>query len=420
MNLAGGVYTTAMVKFSDDRKELASSYQGLTLFLCTVWMLIYLLFQEYWNSLLKLTTVQMLGMCVMIWATAAFSLWSVEQRVTYNYKKLVILTAVVSIAKPVIGIVLVINSEDKVTARILGLAAVELIGYTGVAIYQMVRGKKLFSKKYWLYALQFNIPLIPHALSQNILSSADRIMIRDMVGKSQAGYYTLAYNVSAIMLLFNTSLSQTLAPWTYQKLKDDKVEDINRIAVFTIGFVAFINLLLIAFAPELISIFAPKEYAEAIYIIPPVAMSVFFMFLYDWFARFEYYYEKTMNILVASLTGAILNVILNYLFIPVWGYVAAGYTTFVCYGVYCFMHYYFMRKICKVYLPGKEVYKIKQIIIISVVFIIFGFVLSITYHYFVLRYICLLTLLIFFIINRKKINSKLKEILTIRRQKIKT
>lgn len=417
MNLASGVYTTAMVKFDNDKKVLASSYQGITLCLCTLWSVVYFLFSDFWNNLFSLTTVQMLALLLMVWTTAAFSLWTVEQRVNYNYKKLVLITAIVSIAKPGLGILLVINSEDKVTARILGLVAVEFLCYSGVAVYQIIRGKKLFSKKYWIYALKFNLPLIPHALSQTVLSSADRIMIKNMVGESQAGFYNLAYSISLIMIIFNTALSQTLAPWTYQKLKADKAEDINRIAVFSMIMIAVLNLFLIVFAPEVISVFAPKEYAEAVYIIPPVAMSVFFMYLYDWFARFEYYYEKTHYLLIASVSGAVINLILNYIFIPICGYIAAGYTTLICYVIYCFMHYYFMRKICSKNLPGRRVYNTRQILIITGLFLIGGFGILMTYSHPIIRYCCLAVMMIGTIIMRKTIILKLKEVFAIRKAK---
>lgn len=417
MNLASGVYTTALVKFNDDRKVLASSYQGLTLCLCLFWTIIYLAAKNFWNGLFDLTTTQMLAMLLLIWVSASFSLWCVEQRVLYNYKSLVIVTAVVSIANPIVGILFVLISDDKVTARILGLALVEVIAYSGFAVSQMIRGKRLFEKKYWIYALKFNLPLIPHALSQTILSSADRIMIKNMVGESQAGFYNLAYSVSLIMIIFNTALSQTLAPWTYQKLKANKVEDLNGIAVFSMGLIALLNLFLIAFAPEVIRFFAPPEYSEAAYIIPPVAMSVFFMYLYDWFARFEYYYEKTHCLLIASMSGAIINLILNYIFIPICGYIAAGYTTLICYMVYCFMHYYFMRKICKDNLLGRTVYNTKQILGITAVFLILGFSLLLTYAHPIIRYCCLMLMLAITFIKRKYIISKTKEVISIRKDK---
>ena len=70
--------------------------------------------------------------------------------------------------------------------------------------------------------MRFNLPLIPHYLSQTILNSADRIMIERITDAEQAGIYSLAYSVSLVMTLFNTALMQTLSPWIYEKIKKGK------------------------------------------------------------------------------------------------------------------------------------------------------------------------------------------------------
>lgn len=191
LNLSAGVYTQGLVKFDKDNKILSSSLQGLTLFSVVVWTVVYLLFRNFWNRIFLLTTVQMLAMLAMIWTTAVFSFWASEQRVEYKYRTLVIVTLLVSLAKPIIGVIFVINADDKVTARILGLVLAELIGYTWTFFDQIKKGKRLYSKKYWLYALGFNLPLVPHYLSQVVLSSADRIMIRDMISADAAGIYII-------------------------------------------------------------------------------------------------------------------------------------------------------------------------------------------------------------------------------------
>ena len=77
LNLYSGVYTQGLVKFDNQRKKYSSSLQGLVFTLTCVWTVVYALFYEFWNSVFSLTTVQMLAMLVMIWATAAFKFWSV-------------------------------------------------------------------------------------------------------------------------------------------------------------------------------------------------------------------------------------------------------------------------------------------------------------------------------------------------------
>ena len=410
LNLSAGVYMQGLVKFDEEKNVFTSSLQGLTLTLTFIWAVLYFLLRNWWNELLGLTTVQCLAMLVMIWSTAVFNFWVVEQRVKLNYVPLVVITLIVSVAKPGVGIILVLNAEDKVLARILGLVLVELVCYSGLFFVQMRQGKVFYSKTFWKYALLFNIPLIPHYLSQTVLNSADRIMINSMVGSGEAGIYNLAYSVSRIMGLFNTALLSTLSPWIYQKIKARKFQDISKTIYPCLIGIAFINIALIAFAPEVITIFAPKTYADAIWIIPPIAMSVYFTFAYNVFAAFEFYNKKTWKIALASVVGALLNILLNYLAIPIWGYFAAGYTTLICYIVYCALHYVFMRDVCKKDLGGAQVYDFKVLITISLVFLICGFSFLFVYKLPMLRYCIIALLSILAVVWRKKVFSLLKEL----------
>lgn len=417
LNLASGVYMQGLVKYEDRRKEYASSLQGLTMLLVAAWTIIYLAFHDFWNRLFELPTVQMLAMLLMIWMSSAFGFWASSQRVVFSYRKLVLVTVLVSIAKPALGIFLVLHSEDKVTARILGLAAVEFVGYSGLMISQTIKGKRLCVPEFWGHALMFNIPLIPHYLSTTVLNSADRIMIEKMVSADTAGIYSLAYSISQLMTLFTTGITQTLEPWRYAKQKAGRQEDIAALTYPTLILVAGLNLALIAFAPEAVRIFAPPEYYDAIWVIPPVAMSVYFMFTYGFFASFEFYFEKTGYVAVATMAGAVLNIILNYIFIGIFGYYAAGYTTLVCYIVYAACHYLGMRKICKDNLNGKKVYSLKKLLAISGGFMVLGFAIQFTYLNIYVRYAAIAVFAAVLLIKHKWIIETVKQIMSVKGSK---
>ena len=414
-NIYLGMYTRGLVRYEDDRKVYSSTMQCLCLTLVTIWTVIYLIFHDTINRITSLTTVQMLAMLLMIWATAAFNFWAAEQRVLLKYKTLVVITVVVSLAKPLLGILLVINSEDKVTARVLSLAIVELLAYTWCFFVQVARGKKFFSKQYWKSTLALNIPLIPHYLSMTVLNAADKIMIERMVGESEAGIYSLAYSLSMIMTMLNSALMQTMEPWLYKKINCGRIKDISQLAYPAFILVAVANLALIAFAPEAIFIFAPKEYHNAIYVIPPIAMSVFFTFSYTFFAVFEFYYKKTQFIAIATTAGAILNIVLNYIFIGLFGSFAAGYTTLACYMLYAAGHYWFMKKICKEELNGIQPYNIWTYLKIAAAFMGLGFALLITYRNIWVRYGLILALCIVGFIKRRWITEQCRKILMTRK-----
>lgn len=414
LNLFYGVYMQGLVKFETYGRKYSSAMQGLCLTMCIVWSVIYFFFDGFWNDFFSLSTVQVTAMLLTIWTSSVFNFWATEQRINYKYLKLIIITIVIAVFKPLVGIFLVLHAEDKVTARILGLAAVEFVVYIWLFLAQMWRGKQFFSWKIWKYALLFNIPLVPHYLSGAILNAADRIMIEKIVGVEEAGVYTLAYSVSLIMTIFNTSLLQTIEPWLYKKIKSHDVNDIARVAYPAFIAIASVNIMLIACAPEIIAIFAPKEYHDAIWIIPPVAVSSYFMFAYAFFAAFEFYYEKTYLITLATTVGAIFKIFLNYILIDMFGYYAAGYATLLCFMVYAALHYLFMKIICKKYMENAQVYSTRKLLLITFVFMFFSFLFLCTYKSVVVRYSCVLMFGIGLFIYRSKILDIIKNLRSVK------
>ena len=414
LNLWAGVYTQGLIKFDKDRLRFSSTLQGITLFMTLMWTAVYYIFRNYFNAVMNLSTIQVTAMLVIVWSSAAFGFWAAEQRVLYKYRLLVALTLIVSVLQPLIGIILIAHLEDNVMARILGVLLSQIVIYTCCFASQMIRGKKFFSKKYWLYVLGFNLPLVPHYLSQTVLNSADRIMIEKMIGSGEAGIYGLAYSLAQIMLIINAALVQTITPWFYEKLKAKDYRLIAPISYSCLIIIAIANIILIAFAPEAVAIFAPKEYYAAIWVIPPVAMSSIFFLEYDLFSKYEFYYEKTGFIMVASIIGAIINVLLNYIFIPAFGFLAAGYTTMFCYMLYALGHYLFMMKISNDLLDGENPYSAKALLLITLTFIAIGFMFTATYKHLALRITLLAISILVLVIKRKKLINIANDIIKIR------
>ena len=411
LQLCSGVYTMGIVKFKEDEKIFTSSLQGLNLVLCLAWMAIYLLFKDFWNEIFSLTTVQMLAMLLMIWAGTAFNFWMTTQRNCYRYRSLVIVTLIVSVLKPLVGIVFVVLAEDKVTARILGLALVEAICYSGFFFLQMREGKRFFSAKYWKYAFFFNLPLLPHYLANTILASSDRIMIQKIVGDSAAGIYGLAYSIALVMTLVNDALNKVMSPWLYQKVREKDYHNMSRMVYPCLILVAAANLFLIAVAPEVVAIFAPAEYMEAIYVIPPVAMSALASYMYLCFAPFEFYFEKRSWTTISTFTSAVVNIVLNYIFIQRVGYQAAGYTTLFCTALNALLHYYFMRKVCRTYLDNVKPYNPKILLVIGGVFMGIGFLYISLYSHILGRYSFTLLFAFIMFLQRKKLFLTFNELL---------
>ena len=116
-----------------------------------------------------------------------------RNRFEFKYKSVVAITLLTSILSPVLAFVLVSCTEEKGFARIMGYVSINVIVGLIVFIQNTKRGKKLFNKEFWKYALGFNIPLLAYYLSQVIFNQSDRIMISHMTGTGEAAMYGVAF-----------------------------------------------------------------------------------------------------------------------------------------------------------------------------------------------------------------------------------
>ena len=206
----------------------------------------------------------MLCMFTDMLMAVAFHFWSSKQRVYYKYRSLILITVTNAVIKPAMEITSILIFPDGVAARIYALTAADVLCF-GWLFVTMWTGRIKASTKYWKYALNYNIPLVPHYLSQIILNQSDRIMIKMLAGAVKAGIYSLAYTLSALMVVLNQAVLNSFNPWMYRQIKDGKYDDINKISMGLLLMMAAGNLCVILLSPELIAIMAPASYHEAVW-----------------------------------------------------------------------------------------------------------------------------------------------------------
>ena len=410
LNLAYGSFQTAMVKFEDRRSEYITSIQGICLLLSLVFLAIYLPFRNLWNQLFELPTLFVLIMVSEIIFKTATQLWMERNRFEFKYKSVVAITLLTSILSPILAFILVSSTDEKGYARILGYASINVIVGLIVFIQNTKRGKKLFNKEFWKYALGFNIPLLAYYLSQVIFNQSDRIMISHMTGTGEAAMYGVAYNLAMILTFVLNAINGSYVPWIYGKIKKGRGIENKQISIVLIILMGLMILCVIWFAPEIILIMAGKKYEAAIYVVAPVAMSLLLLFYCQLFINVEFYYEEKKMLVYGSVGAAVLNIVLNYLLIPVFGFVAAGYTTLASYIVFALSNYYTMRLVLKKRNLPDNMYDYKALLWLFIVFMIVGFVGVALYENLVVRIIVALFVLVLMILNRNKFIVELKSI----------
>lgn len=397
-----GVYNKGMSKFPTQKDEYNASMQFVTTILTLIFAVVYLMFYKHINSFTGLTKSLMICMIVQLLLDPAVSFWSLRERYDFKYKRVVICTIALSILSPIIGLCAILiwpnnAAESKIISSVLVASIFGIVIY----ILNIKRSKVLYDLKLIKFAMVFNLPLIPHYLSEYVLDQSDRIMIQKMCSQAALGLYSVAYNAGMGLKILVSSINSALLPWLYRKIEKKEFDDINQMIVKVMILLSVPLCVFILIAPEVVRILAAPQYMEAIYVIPPVAVTILFIFLFGIYGNIEFFYDKNMFTMYVSFGAAILNLVLNFIFIPLWGYTAAAYTTLFGYIVLCISHAIFMEKVSKEK-NFRYIFNEKSIWGICMGCTIFGILISLLYKLSYIRYgIVVLVCIVSWIYRRK-------------------
>ncbi|PWJ66416.1 Membrane protein involved in the export of O-antigen and teichoic acid [Fibrobacter sp. UWB15] len=403
LNLSAGVFTRGLVKNDEPKDKYTAQMQGLSSAIAALTFLIVMLFIEPFRRLTGFDEKLIIALFVYYIFNPSFLFWSVRQRVENKYKSMVAITLLASILVPAVSLLMFFLTNIRANALIYGFLYVQIAVGMIFFVKQFVDGRAFFSKIVWWESLKFNIPLIPHYLSLIVLAQSDRLMIDHICGTSFAGIYSLTYNIGQIILIVIASINGSLVPWMYKKLKSGEYHSIAVTSNMLCVLLGLMSAIVMLLAPEVVLIMGGSEYMPAKWCIPPVVMGTYFTFCYGLFSTVEFYIGKTSYVAVASFAGAVLNVALNFLFIPKYGFIAAAYTTEVCYMAFMVLHYFFMKKMTK-----ERVFDIKGMIVICSVVFASSLLFAILYDYDYIRWIAAVFVLLLILFKRRKFVNMLK------------
>ena len=406
LSLAGGVYNVAMTKYEDDVDTVTSSFIGLTVVSSTLVYAICMVINTLFPSLFELNNLYLGFMWLQTFTNAVISFWLMRKRFTYDYKKVIAYTFSNALLSPVVAIICVkLFSQNKAIAKVIGSGLWGIIIGVAILILLVHKGKKLYHKEYWKYALKFNIPLLPHYLSSVMLNSADKLMLDGMFNAAAAGLYSIAHSITGVVSLVTQAINSSLIPYTLQAIKKGTVKKLYSVILGCSTLIAVICELIILFAREVILIFATNDYMDAVWFVAPLAFAVQVSFVTGLVGNIIFYYEKSKEMSIATMICAVCNIALNFGGIKLFGPYAVGYATLISSFIHFFIYYYVAKKYEK---------NLNEIINLKVLMLIFlGFAVLMVYgiifwENLVMKIILLVVILVLVLVFKNKIIGMFK------------
>lgn len=233
---------------------------------------------------------------------------------------------------------------DRYLGKIYAQILVTLVVF-GYCCYKLLPQMKFnFKIEHLKYSINYNLPAIPGALSGFILTFSDRIIINQLTTSEKTGLYSLAYNIAMVLSVIFGGMFAAWSPTFIENMRDKKYTQIRTLSSRFTDIVLFFALLIALFANEVIHIMAPAKYHSALHLIPIIVLGYIFLYVaqvYSFFA--SYRKQKILMMSINLLVVGFINILLNYLLIPKFGYSIAAVTTVFSYFLLMFFNYFTVR-----------------------------------------------------------------------------
>lgn len=186
--------------------------------------------------------------------------------------------------------------------------------------------------------IKYSVVLIPNSFMWWIMNSSDRMMVSAMISVTANGVYAVAYKIPTLLSTITTIFNQA---WSYSAIREDESEDKeeynNRVYENLVTIVIVVATGLLMIMKPFLSVYVGKEYYTAWHYVPYLIVGFVFMTLGSFIATSYTVHKDSMGFLISGTVGAIINLILNFILIPMMGVSGAALATCISYfGVFVY------------------------------------------------------------------------------------
>jgi O-antigen/teichoic acid export membrane protein len=245
------------------------------------------------------------------------------------------------------------RAENRVWYVFLGNLVASFATFLALLPY-ILRSKLVFDKVLWRQMIGYSMPLLVVSVAFSINEVLDRVLLPYLLpgtraeNMAQTGIYSAAYRLAILMNLFNQAFNYAAEPFFFRNAdrSDAKAMYADVAQAFSlVGAVVFLGIMLYL---DLVQYLLGSNFRSGLAVVPFLIFANVFQGLYN---NFSVWYKLTNKTGVGAwiaIVGALLTVLLNIWWIPLWGFMGSAYATLV---VYAFLA-------VATYIPGQRYYPV--------------------------------------------------------------
>lgn len=223
----------------------------------------------------------------------------------------------------------------------------------------IIKTRFSFSRGTLKAMLAYASPLLIAGLAGILIDNFDKTSMKYLLedkssALAQVGIYGANYKIAVLMAIFIQMFRYAAEPFFFSKAGDKNARSTYAGIMHYFLYFCLLIFLFIVFNIDLIKYLVPVEYWEALHIIPVLLWAFVF---YGVFVNLSVWYklnDLTKYAAILTVTGAVISISINVIYVPRYGYNAAAWSHLAAYSVMTILSYLIGKRIYKVpYKPAK-------------------------------------------------------------------
>jgi O-antigen/teichoic acid export membrane protein len=344
------------------RKEIVSAALFVTIGGAILLVLLAFLFGDYLSVLLFASPIYREPL-ILSFSGAAFGFLLNIMTLLLRYEKRSVLFMVVTLVGVclnfVITYILLTIFHYRILAPLWGSFSSMGLSFVFLFVIKFSDLTLKLNATYYKKILFFGIQFSMSGLLFYLLDYIDRIIIKELLPMAEVGIYSLGCRIAAVInVILILPFSLIWAPIRMQYASNDNSQEFTGKVFSYLAISGFILVsLAMLFGNDLMSlVFVNDKYAGSAKVFPLIMLSLLFYGFQNILDFGIYLHKKIYFFIIISSIGIVFNILMNYWFIPYFGYMASAYVTFLTYFITTSLIYIISSRYHKIELEWKRIW----------------------------------------------------------------
>lgn len=198
------------------------------------------------------------------------------------------------------------------------------------------RSKFIFDASIWKKMMIYALPLLVFGLAGNINETFDRILLKYLspanIAMHEVGIYSACYKFSILMTIAIQGFKYAAEPFFFSQAKEKNAKELYAEIMKYFVIICSLIFLAVMLYIDVVKYFVSKDYFSGLKIVPILLLANMFLGVFYNLSIWYKLTDRTIFGAYLSITGAVITLSLNFLLIPVIGYMGSAWATFACYS----------------------------------------------------------------------------------------